>query len=359
MPDRYAKEVEDRVNSTNAQKTQAMQGNLFGGLDEIPVDTQRENAIAKKADEEYAAKLKKMDKRKAPPKPPKSNLSDEELQERIKESNEYYLALSKGKNQLEKAQKDFYRNGEPPERSWEINQIFNDLDTYKETGDKRPIVLEEREYNERTRSSRVVKTHKLDPSNDQEILDYLRTEKGVDISPDDTIASVEKRYKAVQEAQTASNARRPEWMDKSSGGGGGGGGGTKKVGAFPSFVADQLFKLNAFDFPSAAEYGSKEIPKITIRLPGGTGQYQIPKTQGAVSSLMKGLKIGPKEKEGETLFDALKRHSKGVQNFSEFAISYSDRRLMRTAINAANNFPEPRRTNAQNIALLRARLSRR
>ena len=226
IPKLYSQAVTDRLNAGKEQKAQALQSNLFGGLDEIPVDEKREAAIAQKADQEFTDKLNKPDKRKAPPKPKKSNLSDRELQERIEESNDYYLAIGKG----------------------------------------------------------------------------------------------------------AKNVRRPSWMDGNSGGGGS----KKKTGVLQSFVAEQLFKLGAFDFPSRVDY-DKEPPMVTIRTPGG-GQYQIYKTKEALSTFLGAIGLSPKK--GESLFESLKRNSEKVQNFSELTISPRDRHLLLLAATAANRILE-------------------
>lgn len=234
IPDRYAKEVEDRVSSVNSQKAQAMQSNLFGGLDEIPVDKKREDAIAAQSSVESTKKLDAVDKFRPYIKPKKDNVSDKEFEQRIKESDDYFLSIARG--------------GKPGRPTWLDKQAAS--------------------------------------------VDTGSSVAGVGLTP------------------------------------------TTK-----GFVAEQLFKLSAFDFPSAKDYEG-DPPKVTVRTPGG-GQYQIYKTKEAISTFLDAIGLSPKK--GETLFDALKRNSEIVQNFSEPTLSPCDRHLLLLATTAANrimSYPE-------------------
>ncbi len=356
IPSAYDKEIDDRLSSVKKEKSQAMQTNLFGGLDEIPVDKDREGNIESQVAMESGKQFQKIKDFRPFVKPKKENISDKELERRIKEHNEQTESSQKA---IQAYQNFYTGEGNDLDKANyaiddDINSIFRGIDQHKETGNGRKIIINEYVSNV-SGGSRFTgngynsgkKEHFLDPSNEKEILEFMKDKMGIKVQKGDKLADVRKRYNDFRLADR-SIKERPKWMDQSiSSVDSGLDGAGKGIGLTPTtkaFVADQLFKLNAFDFPSKAEVG-KEPSKVKIRLPGGTGEYEIFKTKEAIAGFLDA--IGMKPKKGETVFDALKRNAEGVQNFSEFRITSSDRQLLKTAIAKANgtlSFSQPRRS---------------
>ena len=227
IPNYMMEDVRNRQSEKTKQVDQSYgQMNLFGGLDEIPVDTDREKRISEAVDKEVSKRFTKIKNFKvSPPKGSKTKATNDEIQAII--------------------------------------------DGYKETG-----------------------------SGSSKGCDNLPSVRGIGLTPK-----------------------------------------TK------SFLAEQIIQLGANDIATGQKTLDEDEPSMfTFRLPGG-GEYKIYKTQNALSRFIDAVGLSPKGEE--TLDEALIRHAKSIQNFSEFRVTYPDRQLLKKAIAKANgtlSFSQPRRS---------------